>query len=120
MNYTTEQKILKVIKEAVSEEVQSINEELLSLRKMKSLLLDKTKEVEKLNNVNKYYSGVIDSYRNFTRRLEMTPFDSIEEINNQEMHVNEYWEWWWFYEMWYKVITKWEEDEIFILESWIL
>lgn len=120
MKYATEQNILKIIKNAVQEEVKQINSELIELRKLAYTLPQKERENKKLTSDNQTLSNFLLNYRNLLSRIEMTPFDKIEKIEHQECHVNEYGEWWWFYEMGYKVITEWEEDEIFILEHWNL
>ncbi len=120
MKYETERAIMNAVNNAVHEGVEAISKEYQELLEFKRSYVWIKRDLEKTQSILKQCDWFLMNYRTFLSRIELSPFDTIEKIEHSEQHVNEYWEWWWFFEMWYKVITKWEEDEIFILEHWDL
>lgn len=120
MNTITQQKIIKVIDDAFSEENNLIIEQLkecynISWYKVPQL----ERDIKKIKKDNEVLHKFISAYREFISILEK-PYWSIERISHQEYHDDWQWWWGWYFEEWYKVITEWLEDEIFILESWNL
>ena len=118
MNTITQQKIIKVIDDAFSEENNLIIEQLkecynLSWYKVPQL----ERDIKKIKKDNEVLHEFISAYREFISRLEK-PYWLIERISHQEFHDDWQWWWGWYFEEWYKVITEWLKDEIFILESW--
>ena len=120
MNHITQQKIISAINDAISEDSKQTNIELIELRKIAWYTVPQLKrDIKKIKQDNEVLHKFISNYRGFITRLEL-PYSSIEGISHQEYHDD--WQWWggWYFEEWYKVITEWLEDEIFILESWNL